>query len=276
MSHSHAKDPEPTDTAYDVIIVGGGASGLAAGVFVSRYGLETLILDRGQSAIRRSYCIENYLGFVGIDPETFLAIGREHARFEGCEIVDDLAVEVEATEGGFRTRTQDGAAVESTYVIAASAYNADYLCDLGDGSFHRAGAHPLECDEATGRTDFDGLYVAGWLSGSPHQVLISAGHGARVATELLRDHRIVEEEYWTGVADYWDWRVEEGTYGDERWHEHVDEWIEGTLPADRDLEDERVERIRRAVKRDRLEYERDDADRRRRIERGREVIERHL
>lgn len=71
------KSEEPNADVYDVVIVGGGASGLSAGVFTARYGLSTLILDRGASAIQRCYNIGNYLGFIGIDPGTF-QIGRAH------------------------------------------------------------------------------------------------------------------------------------------------------------------------------------------------------
>lgn len=276
MEYPSTKEPELTYRGYDIVIVGGGASGLAAGVFAARYGFDTLIFDRGQSAIRRSYCIENSLGFFGIDPETFLDLGRAHARFEGCEVVDDLVVEVPETDDGFRARTQDGTLVDTTYIVAASAYDADYLCGLDDGTFHDEGDHPVECDEATGRTGINGLYVTGWLSGSPHQVLISAGHGARVAKTLTRDHRLTEEGYWEGIADYWDWCVERGTYGGDQWHAHVDEWIEGTLPNDHDFDEERIGRVRREIKQERLDFERTDEERRRRLDRGRELLRRKI
>lgn len=276
MTLSGRKEPEPTGDTYDLVIVGGGASGLAAGVFAARYGLDTLIFDRGQSAIRQSYNIENYLGFLGIDPATFLELGRAHAKFEGCEIVDDFVVDCERTERRFRIRTQDGASVSSEYVIAASAYKADYLSDLDDGSFHTEGEHPVECDEVTGRTDIDGLYVAGWLSGGPHQVLITAGHGARVAKALVHDHRMSKDGYWDGVADYWDWRVEEGRYGDDQWHDHVDEWVEETLPEDHDFEENDIERVRQEIKGERLTFQQSAVERHCRQKRGRELLLQHM
>ena len=99
--------------------------------------------------------------------------------------------------------------------MTATAYDADYLAGLRDGEFHGEGDHPVAADEATGRTDVDNLYVAGWLSGDPHQVVISAGHGARVAKSLVRDHRVDEERFWEAVAQFWDLCAEEGTYGGE-------------------------------------------------------------
>lgn len=274
------KSDEPRAKEYDVIIVGGGASGLSAGVFTARYGFETLILDRGASAIQRCYSISNYLSFLAIDPSAFLSLGRAHAQYEGCEIVDDLVVSVEecdaeAEERDFCLRTQDGSELTASYVIAASAYNADYLSDLDDGAFHEAGTHPVECDEATGRTAIDGLYVAGWLSGSPHQVIICAGHGARVAKALVHDHRM-DNGFWEEVAQYWDWQVEGGTYGDESWKAHIDDWIENTIPEDETIAEERRERISEAVTAERLDFQLSEDEREQRTEDSRALIREHL
>lgn len=271
------KSDEPRAEEYDVVIIGGGASGLSAGVFTARYGFETLILDRGASAIQRCYSIGNYLGYLAIDPTAFLELGRAHAQYEGCEIVDDLVVSVEEREdsSGFRLRTQDGDGLTTTYVIAASAYNADYLSDLEEGTFHEAGTHPVECDEATGRTEIDGLYVAGWLSGSPHQVIICAGHGARVAKALVHDNRI-EDGFWEEVAQYWDWQVEGGTYGDESWRAHIDDWIENTIPEDETVSQERRDRISEAVTAERLDFQLSEDEREQRTEDSRALIREHL
>ncbi|SDJ79419.1 NAD(P)-binding Rossmann-like domain-containing protein [Halovenus aranensis] len=273
MEFTTEKATAPRADAYDVVIVGGGASGLAAGVFVARYGLDAVIFDRGQSATCQCYTLENYLGFLGIDPAAFLELGRAHAQFEGCAVVDDMVSTVEGVDDGFRVETQDGKTVTTDSVIAASAYNADYLCDLDDGRFHDEGDHPVDCDEATGRTEIDGLYVAGWLSGGPHQVLISAGHGARVAKALVADRR-AGEGYWEEVAAYWDWCVEDGTYGDDEWHRHVDEWFDGTVPDD--CNEAFVEAVREEVKSERLAIQQTEAERRRRIERGKELLRWYL
>jgi thioredoxin reductase len=78
MEVLHTKTDGPVAGEYDV--VGGGASGLATALFTARYGIETFVFDRGQSAIRRSYAIENYPGFLAIEPAQFPRVGRAHAR----------------------------------------------------------------------------------------------------------------------------------------------------------------------------------------------------
>jgi NADPH-dependent 2,4-dienoyl-CoA reductase/sulfur reductase-like enzyme len=270
----------------DVVIVGGGASGLSAAVFLARYGLDALVFDRGNSAIKRCYSLENYLGFLGIRPETYLELARDHARYEGADIEDDMVVGVtrvenhedgendSTSETGFQVRTQDGREVTTRHVLAATAYDGDYLAPLADGNFHDEGDHPVEADEE-GRTEVDGLYVAGWLSGGPHQVVVAAGHGARVAKSLIEDRR-KERGYWEGVAEYWDWRVSEGRYGSEEWEREVDEWIDGTIPDDAEFGAERVERVRGEIKAERLAFQQSETERARRLEAGRERLRKRL
>ncbi len=40
---------ERTDYIYDVIVVGGGAGGLSAGIYLQRYLLSSLIIDKGKA-----------------------------------------------------------------------------------------------------------------------------------------------------------------------------------------------------------------------------------
>lgn len=93
---------------YDVVIVGGGPAGCSAGIFAARYGLETVIFDRGRSSIQRCAHLENYLGFpAGIDIETLYALMHDHAEVAGCEYVSDLVESVTRTDDG------DGFVVET-------------------------------------------------------------------------------------------------------------------------------------------------------------------
>ena len=98
-------------TDYDVIIIGGGPTGLAAAVYTGRSLLKTLVLERqvpgGQIAL--SAAIDNYPGFAdGISGYDFAQAFLKHAQRFGAEIRI-------GTGGDSLTRNED-----ETYTIGLS------------------------------------------------------------------------------------------------------------------------------------------------------------
>ena len=80
----------PRHETYDLVIVGGGPTGLAAAVYGASEGLRTLLVEReatgGQAGT--STRIENYLGFPsGVSGDELAARAREQAVRLGAEIV---------------------------------------------------------------------------------------------------------------------------------------------------------------------------------------------
>ncbi len=256
---------------HDVVIVGGGASGLSAAVFTGRYGLDTVVLDGGVSAIRQCVLLENFLGFPGgISPETFLELGREQAKLVGCEIRDEMVETVERADDGndrFRIRTIQGTEIGANRVVAASAYDDDYLAAFAD---------ELTDVERDGRTAVDGLYLTGTLGDdAEHQAIVSAGDGARTALALIRDVRHEDEERWKGLADYYyDWAVEPGRYGGTEWETHIDDLV--TEAAPETATETELSHAREVLKREHLELELGGEKREERAKRGRQLLRKHL
>jgi threonine dehydrogenase-like Zn-dependent dehydrogenase len=270
-----ASDPEsPID--YDVTVVGGGAAGLSAAVFLARYGLETIVCCRGTSAIEQCAHLENYLGFPGgIAPRRFLDLGRSHATDEGATVVDEHVTAVAREDELFETETQDGRTVVSRYVLLASAYDADYLDSL-ESELSRDEDDEFLATEG-GRMDVDGLYAAGWLTDETvHQAIVNAGAGARAALALARDD--MSDRYWPAVGErYVDWVVDQGRYGDEGWEEHIADWFEREmLPADESVSDERLDAARSDLGAEFLDRCIDQDEQERRDRRGQRRILEHL
>ncbi len=116
-----------SDTVYDAIVIGGGMGGLSAAIYLARYGLTCLVIEKGRG---RSFWMQETRNYVGIDPHV---PGRDiikHATDQSIEWGADFLrgfVE-EVTEEGetFAVKVkvgksdQTGVTFRGKYVIAAS------------------------------------------------------------------------------------------------------------------------------------------------------------
>lgn len=112
-------------TDFDVIIVGGGPTGLAAAVYTGRSLLKTLVLERqypgGQIAL--SAAIDNYPGFAdGISGYDFAEAFLKHAKRFGAEVRVGVGAEKIAKndDGNFSITLSDGNIVTCKSVIMAT------------------------------------------------------------------------------------------------------------------------------------------------------------
>ena len=194
-----------TDSS-DVAVVGAGPAGCAAGVFCARADLETVLVSDGRSTLQKCAYVENYLGFPwGIEPRQLHELAREHAREAGCTFREGTVETARRVDDGrgFELVTDD-ASVTADYVIATSWADSDYLQDLGVSTEPEVpGPVDVVLADEGGRTDVDGVYAAGRIRSTPHQALVAAGDGARVALTLLDE----------AVPDFYnDWVAPEGYY----------------------------------------------------------------
>jgi thioredoxin reductase (NADPH) len=138
---------------YDLIIVGGGPAGLAAGIYAVRSGLETLILERSEISgqIALADIVENYPGFPSISGIELMEKYKSHAQEVGVKtkITEVLSL---STEGNKKIVSTDSGDLESKAVIIATGANPKHLnvpgeeeliskgvsyCAICDGPFFR-------------------------------------------------------------------------------------------------------------------------------------------
>jgi pyruvate/2-oxoglutarate dehydrogenase complex dihydrolipoamide dehydrogenase (E3) component len=181
--------PMSATTPSDVVVVGGGVAGLSVAVFTARHGLDTLVVDAGNSILRRNAHLENFPGFpAGVNGRQLLDLLAEQATNAGCERVTATVGRVteSETESGFAVETEAGDRYRTEYVVAATKNEVGYLDGIdGVGVIDRGKAF-VDTDER-GRTGVDGLYAAGRLAEKPHQAAVCAGHGAEVGVTILED-----------------------------------------------------------------------------------------
>ncbi|WP_436343586.1 FAD-dependent oxidoreductase [Natronorubrum sp. FCH18a] len=273
---------------HDVVVVGGGPAGCAAGVFTARYGLDTVIFDRGRSSIQRCAYLENYLGFpAGIDIETLYGLMHDHAETAGCEIVPDLVESVERADdgAGFVVSGQEGEPITARRVVAATRYDGEYMRGLDDeAAMFETHEHDGEehehfdkgYAERDGTTPVDGLFVASPYGETGYQASMAAGHGTQVGITVVEAVRR-DRGYPEPMTNHYDWMRRETELDDEwsersRWREYVDDRV----PEDHGLEEERLAEIReQEIDRRLATYlSGDEIDRR--IERGHRRLLEHI
>lgn len=79
---------------YDVIIIGGGPAGLSTAIYCARAKLKTLVLDKGESALKKAHVIENYFGIESVEGEKLLEIGKKQAIKFGAEIKNEEVLSI--------------------------------------------------------------------------------------------------------------------------------------------------------------------------------------
>jgi len=193
-----------TDETYDVAIVGSGPAGAAAALFCARAELETVLVANGRSTLQKCAYVENYLGFpAGIEPQALLDLARSHVEQTDCTVRTETVYGVDRWDGSFVVDC-GAETFGSERLLAASWSTGDYLDELGVETEQEADGPVDEIiTDPDGRTNVDGIWAAGRITGTHHQALVNAGDGARVALNLIHDLRPAYENDWVALEGYY-------------------------------------------------------------------------
>jgi len=210
-------------TDFDVVIVGGGPTGLAAAVYTGRALLRTLVLERALPGgqIIYSAAIDNYPGFPdGISGYEFSQAFLKHAQRFGAEVRVGTGAEGirPQDDGTFVVELSDGTLVTTRAVILAMGRSPRKLDVPGYEKLFGAGVSVCAtCDGAF----FRNVPVA--VVGGGNSAVEEGAFLTRFASEVRsihrRDHftaqKILIEEYLHNpkVHPVWNTAVEE-IYGE--------------------------------------------------------------
>ncbi len=135
---------------YDLIIIGGGPGGVAAGVYADRKKLKTLLITDefgGQSKVSDE--IQNWIGTKSISGFDLSKSLEEHLRAQKeIEISDDdLALSVAKIDGGFEVNTRKGKKYQTKTILIVSGSHHKQLGVPGEDKFNGKGvAYCSTCD----------------------------------------------------------------------------------------------------------------------------------
>lgn len=137
-------EQRPDGDAIDVLIVGAGPAGLAAGLYLARYRRRVRIVHDGSSRALWVPRSRNVPGFPdGIIGPDLIARMTDHAELYGADIAEGKVVEIAPREsdGGFRARLEGGAIVDARGLILATGVDTNLAqLDSGDhGAAVRSG-----------------------------------------------------------------------------------------------------------------------------------------
>jgi len=111
----------PTLIEAEVVVIGGGAAGLAASIALARSRRRVVVIDAGQPRNAVAHAAHNVLGSEGISPLEFLARGRAEAEGYGVQILQGQASAASGTLDDFTIAVDGGASVvHARRVILAS------------------------------------------------------------------------------------------------------------------------------------------------------------
>lgn len=201
---------------YDVIILGAGPAGLAAGLYAGRARLSTLILEKrapgGQIAITDE--IENYPGSIEHETgPTLVARMAAQAQKFGAEIVSETIVSVDLCGAVKKIRCTGGEYSAKTVIAATGAVHKPIGC-IGEKELTGKGvSYCATCDAAF----FEGLevYVVGGGDAAVEEALYLTKFARTVTLihrrDQLRAAKSIQQKAFANekMRFFWDTVVEE-------------------------------------------------------------------
>lgn len=171
----------------DVIIVGGGPGGLTAAIYLARYGLKVLVIEKSVPGgkININPVIENYPGFESISGEELGRRMHEHALKSGARILSpEEVVKLELTGELKRVYTSSGKEFQARALIIATGAEERKLGIPGEGElFGKGVSYCAVCDGPL----FKGKRVI--VVGGGNTAAISSIYLSKIAKEVILVHR---------------------------------------------------------------------------------------
>ena len=188
-AHSTGTSP----TAFDVVIVGGGAAGLSAAVALGRALRSVAVIDAGEPRNAPAEGVHNFLTRDGINPFELQRMGRAEAESYGGTMIAGTAVAARRTSAGFAVTLGDGTVVSGRRLLVATGLT-DELPDVA-GLRSRFGGDALHCPYCHG-WEVRGTEI-GILASGPramHQALMFRQWSARITLFLHTAPEPTDEE----------------------------------------------------------------------------------
>lgn len=197
---------------YDVIILGGGPAGLAAGLYAGRSRLSTLIIEKGQDGgqIAITDEIENYPGQMveGESGPSLIARMTEQAKKFGAERCSDVIKSVDLTGEVKKLVGNKGEYEAKCVIVATGAFPKPIGCE-NEGKFTGKGISFCATCDASFFEDFE-VYVVGGGDSAVEEAMYLTKFARKVTIihrrNELRAAKSIQEKAFANpkIAFMWD------------------------------------------------------------------------
>lgn len=176
---------------YDFIVIGGGCSGLSAGMYSTRLGLKTLVLaELPGGLITTTHLVENWPGVISTTGPDLAMSLYQHAEKSGAEIKNEIASKIESLpdQNGFpqfKIVTSSGEYLTKTILLATGTKHKK-LNVPGENEFENKGvSYCALCDGAFFKGKVVG--VVGGGDSAAKEALFLSEHASKVYIIVRRD-----------------------------------------------------------------------------------------
>jgi thioredoxin reductase (NADPH) len=171
---------------YDLVIIGGGPAGMAAGIYAARNMLKTVILEKailgGQPAVAEK--IENFPGFQDLDGWKLTTGLEKHVKDLGVKVIEPEEVQGIGDQDTIRQVVGSRGTYHTKSVIIASGGQPRLLNVPGEKEFSRKGVH--YCAHCAG-FGYEGKRIA--VVGGGESALLGALYLSEIGQEIFLIHR---------------------------------------------------------------------------------------
>jgi thioredoxin reductase (NADPH) len=182
-----------------VAIVGGGAAGLTAALFLARAGVTAMVVDQDRSILKRAE-LHNLPGSNALEGRDLLGQLRNEIAERKVETFDSKVEDIALTDGGFVVTLNAGDTLRADHVVLATGQGTLKLpsLDIDTTDARQPFVKVNVVTDRWGATSVPGVWAAGVVAGWPSQAVICAGSGANVAIEIASR---INGEFWVDHDD---------------------------------------------------------------------------
>ncbi len=182
-----SKSEEELSRDWDAIVIGGGPGGLTAAIYLARYGLRTLVIEKDSPGGKVSInpIVENYPGFPSISGEQLSKIFHEHAAKAGARILfPEEVVKLELRGDWKKVFTRSGKEFSARALVIATGTEDKRLGVPGEIELYGKGiSYCAVCDGPL----FRGKRIV--VVGGGDTAAISTLYLAKLASKITLVHR---------------------------------------------------------------------------------------